>query len=91
MIFTFIMPPKRKAAAAKKAPAKKAKVEEDDEEAGPSDMKKMVEALKKSNTGKKTHKLDAHCYIGQYGGTVSIFLWSYYSKLQYFTILALRL
>ena len=84
------MPPKRKAAAAKKAPAKKAKVAEDDEEAGPSDMKKMVEALKKGDTGKKTHKVDASCYIGRYGGSVSIFLWSYYSKLQYLVIVALR-
>ena len=75
--FYFNMPPKRKAAAPKKAPAKKAKVEEDEEEAGPSDMKKMVEALKKGNTGKKTHKVDASCYIGRCGGIVSILLWPY--------------
>ena len=67
------MPPKRKAVATKKAPAKKVKVAEDDtgKEAGPSDIKKTVEALKKGDTGKKTHKVDAQCMLGSMGGTVS--------------------
>ena len=56
------MPPKRKAAAAKKAPAKKQRIEKEEEEAGPSDIKKTIEALKKGDKGKKSHKVDAHCY-----------------------------
>ena len=62
------MPPKRKAAAAKKVAAKKQKVEKEEEEAGPSDIKKTIEALKKGDKGKKSHKVDAHCYLN---GSVS--------------------
>ena len=68
------MPPKRKAAAAKKkAPAKKAKVEEEEEEAGPSDIKKTIEALKKGDKGKTTHKVDSSCRLSG-SGSVSIVL-----------------
>ena len=60
------MPPKRKGAAAKKAPAgKKAKVVE--EEAGPSDIQKTIEALKKSSKGKKTYKVDSLCRLAAAG------------------------
>ena len=65
------MPRKRKAAGAKKSPTKKAKVKEDEDEAGPSNIKKTVEALKKSDTGKKTHNVDTHCSLRHFSACVS--------------------
>ena len=69
------MPQKRKATAAKtapakKVPAKKAKVE-DEEEAGPSDIMKTMGALKKSDSGKKTHKVDTYCSLSDFFACVS--------------------